>query len=181
MKITARKIRTKKTGHANPVTLGLLFLIFGGIVFFAWGLPPLKYSQESANWPSVQGTITNSEIDTWRRDGKTYYQPNIVYTYEVEGKKYTSSKVTVGDPPSDTNMSPAKRVQNEYQPGKQVMVFYDPEAPASAALKPGIQKNDILLAFITGIFPLIGMLLLVNGLKKKLNQQNYGYEQNTEE
>lgn len=43
MKITARKIRTKKTGNANPVTLVLLFLVFGGIVFFAWVLPPLKY------------------------------------------------------------------------------------------------------------------------------------------
>lgn len=180
MKITAGKIQTKKTGNANPVTLGLLFLIFGGIVFFAWGLPPLQYSHESASWPSVQGTITNSEIDTWRREGKTYYQPNIVYTYEVEGKKYSSSKVTVGDPPSDTNMSPAKRVQNEYPSGKQVMVFYDPEAPSSAALKPGIQKNDILLGFITGIFPLIGILLLFNGLKKKLIRQNYGYEKRRE-
>jgi len=175
MRITNSKMRTRKPGKANPVTLGLLFMIFGGIVFFVWGVPPLQYSKQSAGWPSVQGTITKSEIETWRRDGKTYYQPNIVYAYEVNGKKLTSSKVTVGDPPSQTNMSPAKRIQNEYPVGSAVHVYYDPEAPASAALKPGIQKNDILLAVITGIFPLMGIFIFISGINKKLKQRNYNY------
>ena len=174
MRISNTRTRTGKPGRANPITLGLLFMLFGGIVFFVWGLPPLKYSKQSANWPSVPGTITKSEIETWRRDGKTYYQANIVYAYEISGKKLTASKVTVGDPPSQTNMSPAKRIQNEYPVGKSVDVFYDPEVPASAALKPGIQKNDILLAFITGIFPLLGILLFFSGIRKKIRQQNYG-------
>lgn len=155
--------------------LGLLFMIFGGIVFFVWGLPPLKYSHQSASWPSVRGTITKSEIETWRRDGKTYYQPNIVYAYEVDGKKLTSSKVTVGDPPSQTNMTPAKRIQNEYPVGMPVNVYYDPEAPASATLETGIQKNDILLAFITGIFPFMGVLIFISGTNKKLKKRNYNF------
>jgi hypothetical protein len=180
MRITNTKMRNSKPGKANPVTLGLLFMVFGGIVFLVWGLPPLKYSKASANWPSVQGTITKSEIETWRREGKSYYQPDIVYTYEVNSKKFTSSKVTVGNPPSDSNMSPAKRLQNEYPVGKKVDVYYDPEAPASSALKPGIQKNDLLLAFITGVFPLMGILLFFNGVSKNLKQRNYGYEEKLE-
>jgi hypothetical protein len=148
-------------------------MIFGGIVFFVWGLPPLKYADQSANWPSVPGTVTKSEIDTWRRDGKTYYQANIAYTYEVDGKQLTASKVTVGDPPSQTNMSPAKRIQDEFPVGAAVNVFYDPEAPSSTALKPGVQKNDMLLAFITGTFPLMGILLFLSGIKKKMRLQNY--------
>jgi len=167
-------MRTRKAGNANPTTLGLLFMVFGGIVFFVWGLPPLKYSQESAGWPSVPGTIIRSEIETWHREGKSHYQPNIVYAYEVEGKKLTSSKVTVGDLPSDSNMSAAKRIQNEFPVGSSVVVFYDPEVPASTALKPGIQKNDVLLAFITSVFPLIGILLFFSGIRKKIKQQNYG-------
>lgn len=173
MKIKQTKTYSKKPGKANPVILGLLFMIFGGIVFFVWGLPPLKYSKESSQWPSVSGKIIKSEIDSWRREGKSYYQANIVYNYEVDGKKYTASKVTVGDPPSGTNMSPARRIQDEFPVGKDVVVYYDPEAPVSAALKPGIQKNDILLAFITGIFPLLGILIFFNGLNKKLKQQKY--------
>lgn len=164
-------LQTKKMRKANPVILGLAFIILGGIVFFTWGLPPLKYSKTSENWPSVTGKITKSEIESWRREGKTYYQAKIAYKYEVNEQSYTASKVTVGDPPSTTSMSPAKRIRDEYPTGKDVVVFYDPDFPASAALKPGIQKNDILLAFITGVFPLLGLFLFFGGLNKKLRSR----------
>lgn len=168
MRITGTRISTKKPGKANPIALGLLFTIFGGVTFFLWGLPPLQYSNTSKNWPSVTGTVTQSEISTWRKDGKTHYQPKIVYTYIVDDKTYTSSKITVGDSPFDTNISPAKDIQQEYPVGKIVDVFYDPEAPASAALKPGIQNSDLAVAGITGIFLVIGILLIFSGMKTRM-------------
>ncbi len=159
--------QTRKPGKANPITLGFLFIVFGGIVFFMWGLPPLEYSNTSKNWPSVPGEVIKSEVETYRRDGNTHYLPDIVYTYAVDGKTYTSSKITVGDPPLDSNISPAKRAQAEYPVGKAVDVYYDPEVPSSSALKPGIRKNDIGLALITGLFPFIGILVFFSGLRAK--------------
>ena len=161
------RIRTRTPGNANPITLGILFAVVGGITFFVWGLPPLKYSNTSKSWPSVPGTITKSEIDIWRTDGKTHYQPKIVYAYTVDGKKYSSSKITVGDPPLDNNITPAKRLQQEYPVDKTVDVWYDPEVPASSALKTGIKTNDLVLAAITGLFFIVGMFVLYSGLKAK--------------
>lgn len=132
-----------------------------------WGLPPLEYSNTSKNWPSVPGEVIKSEVETHRSDGETHYLPDIVYTYAVDGKTYTSSKITVGDPPLDSNISPAKRAQAEYPVGKAVDVYYDPEVPSSSALKPGIRKNDIGLALITGLFPFIGILVFFSGLRAK--------------
>jgi len=172
---------TRKPGKANPIVLGSLFILIGGIVFFMWGLPPLKYSNASKTWPSVPGEITRSELETYRKDGKTQYLPDIAYKYNVDGKDYSSSKVTVGDPPFTGSISPAKRIQNYYPVGKNVDVFYDPEVPSSSALRPGIQKNDILLAVITGIFPLMGILILISGIRAKIRKsfaESTAYSQN---
>jgi hypothetical protein len=173
--------RTRKPGKGNPIVLGLLFILIGGIVFFLWGLPSLKYSHASKIWPAVPGEIIRSEVETYRRDGKTQYQPDIAYKYSVDNKDYSSSKVTVGDPPFTSNISPAKRIQADYPVGKSVDVYYDPEVPSSSALRPGIQKNDILLAVITGIFPLMGILIFISGIKtkaKKSTTENSGNSQN---
>ncbi|MDT8400757.1 MAG: DUF3592 domain-containing protein [Bacteroidales bacterium] len=162
---------TRKPGKANPVVLGLLFIIIGGFVFFMWGLPPMQYANASKNWPSVPGKITRSEVETYRKDGKTQYLPDIAYTYTVEGKTYNSSKVTVGDPPFTSNISPAKRLQAEYPVGEDVTVYYDPEVHSSSALKPGIRRNDIMLAVITGAFPFFGIFIFGSGLKSKRKSQ----------
>lgn len=176
MRITGTRMHTKKPGKANPIVLGIIFIIAGGITFFLFALPPLQYANTSKSWPSVSGEVIKSEIDTWQKDGKTHYTPKIVYTFTVDGKKLTSSKITVGDSPFDSNISPAKRVQAEYPVGKQVDVFYDPEVPSSSALKPGIQKNDIILGGITGIFLVVGILMLFSGIKTKMKQNYYGRE-----
>lgn len=168
MRIGSRPAR--KPGKANPIVLGLLFILIGGFVFFMWGLPPLKYASASRAWPSVSGEITRSEVETYRKDGKTQYLPDIAYKYSIDGKNYSSSKVTVGDPPYTSNISPAKRMQAEYPVGKSVDVFYDPEVPSSSALRPGIQKNDIFLAVILGIFPLLGILILISGVRSKIRK-----------
>ena len=169
MKIGNRPKR--KSGKANPTILGLLFITMGGFIFFTWGLPPMQYASASLDWPSVTGEITRSEIDTYRKEGKTQYLPDIAYTYQVDSKSYTSSKITVGDPPATSNISPAKRIQSEYPVGKEVEVHYDPEVPSSSALKPGVQRNDIMLLFITGIFPFLGILLFLRGLKAKRERE----------
>ncbi len=42
-------MKQQRAKKANPFTLGLLFIIVGGITFFLWGLPPLKDANESEN------------------------------------------------------------------------------------------------------------------------------------
>ena len=160
-------MRTRTSGNANPITLGIIFAIVGGAIFFLFALPPLQYSSTSKSWPTVPGTITKSEIDIWRSDSKTHYQPDIVYAYSVDGKKYTSSKITVGDPPLDNNITPAKRLLAEYPVDREVTVYYDPEVPASSALEPGIQRSDYLLAAIAAIFFFAGLFAFYSGLKAK--------------
>ncbi len=158
---------TRKPGNANPIVLGIIFALVGGAIFFIFALPPLQYASSSKSWPTVQGEITRSDIDVWNREGKTHYQPDIAYTYYVDGKKYSSSKINAGEPPMDNNANTAKQIQAKYPVGEKVTVWYDPGLPASSALEPGIKAVDILLASIAAIFFLVGIFSFYKGLKAK--------------
>jgi len=159
--------RTRRPGNANPVTMGIIFAVIGGAIFIFFALPPLQYAVKSKSWPAVPGTITRSEVKIWKRDGNTHYEPDIAYSYSVEGKKYTSSKITVGDGSLDNNVSKAKRLQAEYPPDKEVDVYYDPDLPESAVLQPGTKSGDLILAGISVLFFLIGLFAVYQGLKAK--------------
>lgn len=159
--------RTRRPGNANPVTLGIIFAIVGGALFFLFALPPLQYSSRSKSWPTVPGIITRSEVKVWQRDGNTHYQPDIAYSYSVEGRIYSSSRITVGDLAIDNNVTKAKRLQAEYPAGKEINVYYDPELPQSAVLQPGTRPGDYMLAVITAIFFFVGLFALYQGVKAK--------------
>ncbi len=159
--------RTRKPGNANPITLGLIFAIVGGAIFFVFALPPLQYASTSKSWPTVPGIVSRSEVSVWKKDSQTHYQPDIAYSYTIDGKKYSSSKITVGEPPLDNNVSKAKSVQAKYPVGKEVKVWYDPELPESAALEPGIKTGDIMLASISILFFAVGLFAIYKGLKAK--------------
>lgn len=160
-------VHTRKPGNANPITLGIIFALVGGAIFFLFALPPLQYAGTSNSWPTVSGIITRSEVDVWKRDGQTHYQPDIAYSYTVGGKKYSSAKITVGEPPLDNNVNNAKRLQAKYPVSKEVLVYFDPELPESSALEPGIKTGDILLASISILFFAVGLFALYKGLKAK--------------
>ena len=95
----------------------------------------------------------------------------MVYTYSVNNEAYTSSNITIGDPPFDSNISPAKQTIEEYPSGKIVQVHYDPEFPALSAFIPGRQNSDYILAGIIGLFMVIGILLLVDSFRQNMNKE----------
>jgi hypothetical protein len=160
-------VTTRRPGNANPITLGIVFALIGGAIFFLFAWPPLQYANTSKSWPTVPGTITRSEVKVWKRDGNTHYEPDIAYSYTVEGKKYTSSRITVGDGSLDNNVSKAKRLQAEYPVDKEVNVYYDPDLPESAVLQPGTKSGDLMLAGISALFFFIGLLAVYQGVKAK--------------
>jgi hypothetical protein len=69
--------------------LTLLFLIvFPFAIYKAW--KNVQTAKASVNWPTTTGTITASDIKkvVFRR------QPQITYSYSVNGKPYTSQRVS---------------------------------------------------------------------------------------
>jgi len=162
----------KRPRKSNATFFGIIFTIAGGLMFYFFGLPPLKYAFESGSWPMTSGTITKSEVESWMKDGKSQYAAVIKYRYQLEGKEYFSYNIGVNNSSGNNNMSAAKEIVQDYPVGKVVDVFYDPELPDSAALIPGVRAGDVALAGGMLLFAIIGLLVLFRIIKPTRTYSN---------
>lgn len=131
--------------------LGGLLSVFGVYFLFA--------ANESLSWPSVEGTVVQTEVrrDTRSRKGSagatlnTYveYYVSINYTYDIEGNSYVASRYSLGQGDrvgrtykerSDAEAEAASR----FPEGTTVTVHYDPKQPTEAVLAPGWNGGHLL-------------------------------------
>jgi hypothetical protein len=156
----------------NSIFAGLLFVaifIVGGYLAKIYITDDLIAEAESSkDWPSVQGKITESKIETSRKDKKTYYSLSITYEYEVNGKKYQSNDINIVDPSSSTSKASIKKTINKYPLHSIVKVYYDPDFPETTVLETG---SDLLVWFLLRLpylFMAIGVLLAFSVIKQIL-------------
>jgi hypothetical protein len=110
------------------------------LVFIFLALRNSRKASASRSWPTTAGKVIASGIEPRRsRSGtsgySTSYYPVVQYQYQVEGRTYMSNRITFGNEVGYgwTNMA-QKQVDN-YPPGSNVAVFYDPNDPAVAVLE----------------------------------------------
>lgn len=160
-------MKTRKSGNSNPVMLGIVFTLAGALILYFFGWPQFKYAYDSKNWPTTTGTITESKVESWMKDGSSVYDARITFTYMVEGKKYSSSKTNTSGSYTGGNITRAKEIVAEYPMGKTVDVYYDPEVPGSGSLKPGLSGKDIAITAIPLLFFILGLLVLFRVIKPR--------------
>lgn len=155
-----------------PSVLGTL--IFAA-VFFVGGLmayqhitkPMAEEAEASKEWPSVEGTVTQSELNKSRdNDGNDMYSADIQYKYSVDGKEYTDGSIQTMD--GSTSMkSSVKKTVKKYAVGTQVQVYYDPEFPNTAVLEPGTSLLFGILLKLPLAFCAVAVLMVL-GLFKRI-------------
>ena len=172
--------KPEKSRRNNGFSLGIIFTLVGALIFYFWGWPPLKYGWESKSWPKTSGTIANSEVNSWTKDGRSQYDALINYSYQVDGKKFNSTKINTSGSYSGGNITKAKKLVDEFSAGKTVDVYYDPEIPDSAALKPGVSGNDILMAAFPLLFLIIGLAVLTGLVKPQRSTRQSNIHRKTD-
>ena len=132
----------------NPYLIILTLVTLSGIGISIWGWQILRNSQKVRNWPSIEGTIEESEPSSKQDD----LLPHIVYRYEVDGQALRSSF----DFPSGTQPLPefSQAYAKKYPVGAKVRVFYNPQLTSHSTLEPGAQGDWMVLA--VGIFMAVG-------------------------
>lgn len=105
----------------------ILNAVFLGIIFFT-----RRKMAAVSQWPSTMGTVMMSTIDVRSgSEGSTEY-PVVQYSYQIGGQGYQGMKIAPGP---EIGGSGARKVVARYQPGSQVMVFYNPQNPSDAVLE----------------------------------------------
>lgn len=146
---------------------GVLSLVGGlflsaGLGLLGYGLLSTVEALQSRSWPSVQGMVTVARVGSYidkDEDGSTVmYKALIQYTYQVDGRRYRGSRVSLGDYASSDPRSAAAIVQR-YPAGGVARVYYNPAAPGEALLEPGFSPAQLILPGIGLSFSLAGVLL----------------------
>jgi hypothetical protein len=145
-------------GCANALFFFLIFFGVGAGLSY-WGWTILQNAQASANWPSVQGQVTSSDVErSTDGEGGTSYQPQIDYSYTVNDQRYSGDRVNFGQN-SYSSRRGAEEVAARYPVGQSVAVYYDPVEPDSAVLEPGVSSGSYIVISIGACFVLISLIL----------------------
>src|SRR5262249_23912735 len=103
---TSREARSVKKAHERVVvskTSRTLLRYGWGLIIVGAGFAGCAvywffHYRASANWPSVQGKIVSEQIELLPTPRKRIVQDarvDLIYSYEVNGRKYTGSRYTL--------------------------------------------------------------------------------------
>jgi hypothetical protein len=135
------QVRLADPGRAPFVTAAGGF----GLVVLLFGLAFLHHVRQASRWPVTTGRIVASGVEAyrdWRENTsdstrrQRYYKPSVRYAYEVNGRRYSGDRLTLGMVMSASLPGFAKRTAARYPVGKEVEVYYDPQSPGESVLHP---------------------------------------------
>ncbi|WP_141326002.1 DUF3592 domain-containing protein [Myxococcus sp. AB025B] len=113
---------------------------------------------QSASWPTVQGTITASEVESVRRARSTTHGLKLTYTYFVDGQQHEGHNHRVMNPRSG-RLEEAQALAAQYPVGARVTVHHAPGDPSRAVLQAGLGGAELVLLLLLP-FNLVALWLL---------------------
>jgi hypothetical protein len=153
-------------GTALPLIFAVIFVMLGAAVLY-FGARNQRKAEESRSWPTAPGRIIESrliESTSTDNDGmtSTSYKPSIRYTYEVGGKKLQGERLNRGMSMA-YDAGTARGIMARYPMDAAVTVYYNPSAPAEAALETSARGGTVIK--IVGIVMIaVGVLCGLSGL-----------------
>lgn len=118
---------------------------FVGIIAL-WILPTVyrgfRDGPRSTEWPMIEGTILEHRIVPLDRDGTdAELGVKLVYQYEVNGEKYSGSRINVANNEIVFHGQLAQELQlrceEKFPKNGPIEIFYDPNQPSQAVLITG--------------------------------------------
>jgi hypothetical protein len=101
-----------------------------------WLLADFLFASASSSWPSVAGTVEKCEIRQIVKTRSTQYKVAMVYSYQVEQKRYSGERFNTRENYL-SGEEDAKRVAASFAPGAECRIFYDPSDPAQSVIETG--------------------------------------------
>jgi hypothetical protein len=136
----------------------VLLLDLVGTCVVVGGLVGMVRSSRSTEWPTAEGTVIASGIDTVRGDDGTTYRIAARYTYQVNEVAHVGSRVSYN--PGGSDWATAARAVAKYAPGMPVVVHYDRNKPSRSVLEPGMAMAGII-AVVVGLSLLVSSAVTI--------------------
>ena len=133
--------RNPSAGKRKP-SLWLIFALSAiSLALLISGLYDLRSELSVLEWPVIEGEIISSEVA-----GDRAFHPQISYSYEVAGKRYTGTSAlnAPGFGGKRNRLEQAEILTAMYPPGSPRSVHFNPSHPAVSVLKTGVTYNTYL-------------------------------------
>lgn len=122
-----------------------------GVVCLLMQLGMRLQAKKSEQWNVVKGSIDSSRAEVVRSTGSRgsrkarLYQAVVEYSYEIDGRKYRSTRISFGGVFASNSKRGAEEQAARYVPGSVVDVRVDPTDPTSAVLECRVALNWALI------------------------------------
>lgn len=154
------------------VVIGVIFVLIGIVGIFL-GVALYMQSAATTSWPSTQGTVTNSTVNSTfqctnnANNGNScnwVYTPLVTYDYSVAGVPYVGHSITLDGTGQSSSDSYAYSEVAMYPAGGNVTVYYNANSPSSAVLETGAGLSDLILPVLGAIFLVAGIIVTLKGV-----------------
>jgi len=120
-----------------------------GLTLFASEFYKRRKLKESLDWPTVGGTIVQSDVQkTMNRDHdggyESSYTARVIYRYMVDGKSYDGDRIAFGQ----LSYSRRDRAAAELAPyplNAQVAVYFNPHKPTDSVLVRSAKGSALII------------------------------------
>jgi hypothetical protein len=161
-----------KANGSSKVKLFLLVIAVVGLLITAGGGYFASRSWQARSWPTVEGQITESEVERERAIGDTdeevQYKAVVKYSFTVDGRPYTGERVAFGLGTSN-RPSGARRIVDRYPAGRAVEIHYSPIDPSDAVLETNVGGFAIITLIVGPIILLAGAIGFIAEFRGKVS------------
>lgn len=153
------------SGQKALPLLFLFFLLMGAAMLYFFTLRPLFRGMAARQWVETPCRIVSSTVKEISGSDSITYRPEIVFSYEVAGRRYQSSRYQLIEFSSSGRKAKAEVVAR-YPRGKTAVCYVNPKDPADAVL-----DRDPIPSGLWALFPLpfaaVGAVGLVWALRNR--------------
>lgn len=125
-----------------------LCILAAGLFFLITSKNIIK-TQAAENWQVYYGVLENNQPKRTSRNTELFRTSWLKYTYEIDGKKYTGTRIGYG-------ISPTGRGNTN---GQSVRVYVNPEDYTDAVLVTGVKKTHYVGLLFSAGFMWLGFYL----------------------
>lgn len=160
-----KTLSSKENKNRNGAAFTGIALLVGAVVCFFAQLGFIERAEHSKDWPVTTGRIVVCDVRyAMNVDGTPNYNRdatmNLGYEYKVDGKDYLAKTYQIFGPvPPSVEL---EKISKSHPAGSETKVFYNPENPSDACLKPGttISNPRDLAMWTSGALLMFGLLFL---------------------
>ncbi len=145
----------------GPSLFSLVFVVIGALILL-YGRRVAAKANASMAWPSTEGVIAHSSVSAPTTSDDSTWSTDIAYQYEVKGRPYSSSAISLAHYSSSERR--ARAIAARYPRAARVVVYYDPANPAEAVLERGGGTGITLLYVVGALFGGVGVFFLAMSL-----------------